>query len=202
MSVCALRLLLKPSQRIASQRSVRASLSPAQSALEVLAGRGKGEVAFYRDFKGVEGDLEKKEDILKGLENQDIDIDAMEIDQDVSALDIGQDVKDSNAMDIDQDVKDSKLSIEIFPQSKKQKVNHELITGHVVIAATSIGHTEKDVLEQTKLLIKEHAVPKEHQFELMHKVRCASYTNDPDKMTKLTEIRYLAIAILCNLHLI
>jgi Domain of Unknown Function (DUF908) len=81
-------------------------------------------------------------------------------------------------------------------KTPKGETDTKRSSGLVTVEATIIsGSSPCDVAALAKSLIERYDIPIDKQFELMHKLRIASYTGD--SLDHLREIRLLAIAILC-----
>ncbi|KAK9767472.1 E3 ubiquitin-protein ligase tom1, partial [Basidiobolus ranarum] len=173
-----LRLMLRPAQRLSSQRSLRASFSVTQDRILTLA-QGWG----TKDH---------------GLEFLQLGSSETKIPEDLTSLSYQfyRTLKHNGNADGDPH---SEPPVTPTPSHRQKEPSASKLTEGLVVInipnSTTIHKSDQEVLEE---LVDQYQVPSSKVFSLFHRIRLARGLNDPDERKKLLIIRILAISIMAH----
>jgi E3 ubiquitin-protein ligase HUWE1 len=165
-----LRLILRPAQRMSSQRNIRSGFSLSHDKITELA-RGW-------HFSKPLGNL----DLLSLCD------DDLQVTPDMAT------VRLQFFRTADTKKKDSKL-LESTTSNTEEQSNEE---GVIVITAQMSKDSTTSETDEFIRLVEEHAIPPEYHFELAHRIRITKRLYQPDLRKRLLAIRLLSIAIMCK----
>ncbi|KAH8549675.1 hypothetical protein BGW37DRAFT_459292 [Umbelopsis sp. PMI_123] len=165
-----LRLILRPAQRMSSQRNIRSGFSLSHDKITELA-RGW-------HFSKPLGNL----DLLSLCD------DDLQVTPDMAT------VRLQFFRTADTKKKDSKL-LESPTSNTEEQSNEE---GVIVITAQMSKDSTTSETDEFIRLVEEHAIPPEYHFELAHRIRITKRLYQPDLRKRLLAIRLLSIAIMSH----
>ncbi|KAJ3321382.1 hypothetical protein HDV06_004367 [Boothiomyces sp. JEL0866] len=162
-----LRFLVKPAQRIPSQRSLRASFTNGQSKYQVLAGRWNVGL-----------------DVNEILSSKAIQVEMINYQYYRTAQEFEKDL--------------DKIEVEgPFQEDTNSNLKQESL---VSVPLQPTEPNNQNIFEYFQRVKTDYKISGERGFELICKIRLASYLSDPGKRKMLYCIRMLALAVLSNLY--
>lgn len=165
-----LRLILRPAQRMSSQRNIRSGFSLSHDKITELA-RGW-------HFSKPLGNL----DLLSLCD------DDLQVTPEMATVRL-QFFRTADAKQKDNKPLESTVS------NTDETSNEE---GVIVITAQMSKDSTTSETDEFKRLVEEHAIPAEYHFELAHRIRIAKRLYQPELRKRLLAIRLLSIAIMCK----
>ncbi|KAK9761441.1 E3 ubiquitin-protein ligase tom1 [Basidiobolus ranarum] len=173
-----LRLMLRPAQRLSSQRSLRASFSVTQDRILTFA-----QSWTTQDY---------------GLELLQLSSSTTKIPDDLTPLTF-QFYRSLKGHKTDKENQSEPPVTPTPPHRQKEADGSPLSEGLVIITVPNPAGMQKSDLELLDELIEQHQVPSDKTLSLYHRIRLVRGLNDPDERKKLLRIRILAISIMAHL---
>jgi E3 ubiquitin-protein ligase HUWE1 len=175
-----LRFLLRPAQRMSSQRSLRANYTISQEKMLTLAQNW--------GFKQVEADWTKLSDATFNTPDEASTL-SFQFYRPTSIS--KQDVEASNSC--------SKTAAVETPITPTKKTQHKSsVDGCTLINFPKIHQSFPNPTEAYVILCSQYSVPGDQRFSFFHRIRVADGLMDFEKRQRLLKIRVLAISILGN----